>query len=940
MNKKQAELKIRPHHIWILILIIVLLPLQTLLASTHLSTNEHWRSLESTHFHIHFPERLASTAIDIANIAEQVHQELSSSLSWPAADKSNIVLSDQIDTSNGHTKLFPHNTIILITTPPNDAYSLEQYDNWLKILFRHEYVHLLHLDQAAGLPEALRNAFGRFPLLYPNIFQPPWLKEGLATYLETNKESKEGRGNSAYFQGLMKEELKRGFKPLSQVNMPTTEWPIGRTPYLYGYYFWDFIHQRYGEEKAEKLIQNFTNNLIPFRINSNSQQVLGKSLEPLWHEFETYVRTQLSDTYPTSAATPITPKAEISSFAKYVNGELYYIEQSRYRASRLIKQSRNGNKVTLSEVHGYHYDVHPQQGILLIQSEYHNNGIYNEIFHIHEDGSQQQLTQMGRYRSVAWHPDGKRFYAVSLKEQTHRIEEITLNGERRELWQGNNEIIGTIDIDPKGNQLAAAVWQPQNRWDIALFDIKQQQWHIVDSREGVEAQVQFTPSGKELIFSADYDGIYNIYQLNLDDHRLYQLTQENSAARYPMQSEQYLYYSRLGENGDQVVSMPFERKRVVSSSVPAYQSETNSPNQIAISEIEAYHPLPYLLPNWWAPYLWLNHLRSEAGIITGSQDPIGRHQYQFYLGYESQQQLPLGWINYQYSKNRYIWTLQAKRKASFTSNKNTNKLERVDISNEWAALYERAFLKYNKQWSWILGAGQEKYYERAINSTTTAQPSQTWSYLGLALSYNSSKRYLRSISPMDGSTLNIVLEQYQGDAEGNAGRIDWRHYLRLGQQQSLALRFLYADRQKSTPILTIGREDVNPLKLPAENYHYSLFNNQDIALRGYPANLNSYQIAIGSMEWHLPLARIERSLMSPPIGMGQLYGSLFYDVANLTSDNSSNRTFKSIGAELHSELVLGYQLPSLLGIGIAKGLDKQGETQLYLSLKVDLDSLE
>ena len=53
---------------------------------------------------------------------------------------------------------------------------------WLEMLLTHELTHTFHLDKVRGAPGVLRQIFGRFPLFFPNLWQPTWAIEGIATY--------------------------------------------------------------------------------------------------------------------------------------------------------------------------------------------------------------------------------------------------------------------------------------------------------------------------------------------------------------------------------------------------------------------------------------------------------------------------------------------------------------------------------------------------------------------------------------------------------------------------------------------------------------------------------------------------------------------------------------------------------------------------------------
>ena len=147
---------------------------------------QSWRSIESQHFMLHFAEPHQSVAERALVIAERAHLRLSQELDWTPAEKTHLVLSDESDYANGFATVFNINRSVLFMAPPTGVGGLEDFDDWLDLLITHEYTHVLHLDKAEGAPRAMRSVFGRFLLLFPNVFQPSWVVEGLATYKETD----------------------------------------------------------------------------------------------------------------------------------------------------------------------------------------------------------------------------------------------------------------------------------------------------------------------------------------------------------------------------------------------------------------------------------------------------------------------------------------------------------------------------------------------------------------------------------------------------------------------------------------------------------------------------------------------------------------------------------------------------------------------------------
>ena len=208
-----------------------------------------WKTIESEHLFVHFAEGNKVLAERALAITEVAHESLTKKLNWNPKEKTHIILSDETDQPNGFASPVFFNHTVLFLAPPTSVNTLEDFDDWFTTLITHEYTHIVHLDKSAGSPEYLRKLFGRFIFLFPNVFQPSWVHEGLATYEETDLLRGIGRGQSTLYASMMREELANGLQPISHVNLPVTTWPAGTTRYLYGVYFINFLVEKYGEEK-------------------------------------------------------------------------------------------------------------------------------------------------------------------------------------------------------------------------------------------------------------------------------------------------------------------------------------------------------------------------------------------------------------------------------------------------------------------------------------------------------------------------------------------------------------------------------------------------------------------------------------------------------------------------------------------------------------------
>ena len=232
----------------------------------------NWKTIENKNLYVHYAQGNKTIATRVLAIAESAHYRLTKELNWTPKDKTHLVLSDETDQPNGFASPLFFNHSVIFLAPPSSVNTLEDFDDWLTTIIVHEYTHIIHLDKSAGAPEYLRNVFGRFFFLFPNLFQPSWIMEGLATHKETDIERGIGRGQSAMFATMMRQEVAKGLQSISHVNLPVVTWPAGTTRYLYGVYFMQFITERYGADKLQLWIEEYSDNLFPFFINTRSEE--------------------------------------------------------------------------------------------------------------------------------------------------------------------------------------------------------------------------------------------------------------------------------------------------------------------------------------------------------------------------------------------------------------------------------------------------------------------------------------------------------------------------------------------------------------------------------------------------------------------------------------------------------------------------------------------
>jgi len=974
-----------------------------------------WKTLHTEHFNIHFHDDEESLAKETALIAERVHKRISNYFIWIPLTPTDVVLTDRTDFSNGSATPFPHNQMILYVTPPDDLNTVEDFNNWLEILIIHEYTHIIHLDKASNAIQYTRNIFGRFfPWLFPNALQPLWEIEGIATYMETNNTIGVGRGQSSLFKALMRKELDVGLKPLRQVNQLVTSWPAGTTRYLYGVYFFQFIRDRYGEYKIRELVNQHSRHFIPYMINTTTKRVLNKDLDELWAEFETYLKEIFDYQIDTIRTEGIRAGTQLT-FTNYQttqpraapNGDLYFYQNDNSSEPKIMQLKTVKNKsnalntlnkkneavIFADQIHTGRFDIHPQAGILVAQLDaVRNVNIFSDLYQIDiQTKKKTRLTTGSRYRFATWSPDGKNIIAVKNHAGNSSLVLLDKTGKKiKTLWQGKNkEVISSIDWSPNGETVVASVWRSKvdvvenivestaksgvitemtsvteslstGYWNLELFTIADKSWKKLIDSANIETHPQFDATGNTIVFTADYDEIYNIHKFDLKTKRITRLTNLIGGAQHPTLNTDgtTLYYAGLGAEGYNIFKLNLNNESSISEELNLSPSETIEkelttqttnikpnidmsfkPSVEVKSTITAYSPLESVKPSWWVPHLLVEDDRVEVGLFTGGSDALRRHIYFLLAGYDTKNDLFIGDFNYIYDRWNPTVKIRIAKQSNIFRDSSGNFL-RLRSANTLTAEFVFPLNTFDEQWGLHTAAVIEKNKdERSATGVFTASDF-TDSLAGIALTYNSTKRFPISISRNNGRRVKFIIENndaFGGNFSGNIYTLNWQEFIPLGNQHLIALEFTGGYGTKTPRSFRLGGNFSEDYANPLFQATDILFNKRKYALRGYPEGLpglRGRRMMLGNAEWRFPITSVERGIMMPlPLGIHQVYGNVFFDLAEAWFDSSDRRSFRTAtGFEVTAEVVFGYSILFKVRFGFAHGMKDDGGNNTYLTI--------
>src|SRR5688572_5113088 len=291
-------------------------------AATRYDPRLRFRTMSTPRFDIHFHQGEEALARRLAGFVEAVASEVDASVG-AAAGRVQIVLVSQDDLANGWATPVPYNTIEISAAGPPVESIIGNAPDWLRLVFVHEYTHIAHLSRAGGWLNGLRRGFGRLPLLFPNLYQPVWGIEGIATWNES-RQTHHGRVAAGDFRlWLNRAAATDRLEPLDRVNGGNVDWPGGNGPYLYGAYFHEFLAKKYGADSIRALAAE-TGRRIPYLGSRAYKKVFGRSLGELWRDFESSVTAE-TVTVPATRASRLTNQGFRVATPRFgADGHLFY----------------------------------------------------------------------------------------------------------------------------------------------------------------------------------------------------------------------------------------------------------------------------------------------------------------------------------------------------------------------------------------------------------------------------------------------------------------------------------------------------------------------------------------------------------------------------------------------------------------------------------------
>lgn len=877
-----------------------------------------FRTLETARFAIHYHQREEALAQRLARIAESVAAGLAR-FGTPR-QRVHVVLVDQTDQANGWASVIPYNLIEVTAAPPAASSFIGNTDDWLRLVFTHEYAHVLHLEKSGGWLGSLRHVFGRVPLFYSNLALPDWQIEGIATHEESVRTGR-GRIPSGDFRMVLDASAAGRFATLDRASGAVIDWPSGNRPYLYGGYFHDYLARTYGEESLTRLA-DATAKRLPYLGTPAFREVYGRSLGDLWRSFESSARSEGQGRVPGDGTrtqltrhgfgvrSPLVTRAgrvfystsdphEFPSIRELLPDGRSTIVATRYRGHRL---SAAGDVLVFDQLEIVNH-VEPQSDLYAVTPD---------------TGKTRRLTRHARAADPDVAPDGQTI-VCTVQETGRRVLamlKLPAPGQRAEPapW-----------LAEPSTEFSAPRWSPDGRAivaerrrlggpseivvvDVATKDVRS----LVATDPARNVLPTWLPDGRTILFSSDRGRRpFTLFAVDAASGRVSRIPGAGAGAESPAVSADgsRLVYVGYTRDGYDLFSIPLEAaawEPVEAPDSPGTTAPTTPDvsQTVPATDRGAFRPWSTLAPRYWVPVVESDAGDLMVGAGTSGSDALGRHAYWSSVAFNAEGGAPDVNLDYAYSR---WWPMLFAGVSLDTDSWRSGEARSREA--------EAGVLLPVRRVRWTSASLASFFASRqSIDCPACDEPVDETIDRGavrLGWRLSTAKSYGYSISAEEGFSLSLTSEQTRRalGADGDAGTFtaDARRYFRIAPRHGvIALRAAGATAWGDETVrreFSAGGHGPRPGGFDFDGDAIGL-------LRGFDeSDLVGRHAAVVNADYRFPIAWVQRGAGTVPLLVRSVHGAVFADIGQAWDGAfRAEDIHRSVGAELSLDAVVGYSL--------------------------------
>ena len=944
-------------------------------------------TIETGHFSIHFHQGLEDVAQKAASIAERAHDTLFQEFKWAPREKTQMVLIDDSDFTNGWASVLPYNTIYIQVAPPSIDMTIGEYADWLEILIIHEYSHILTMDPARGYSDVMRSIFGKpipggdiLSLLMfiaagpPNVFLPRWWLEGIATWSET-EHTVMGRGRSTFYEMILRMAvLENNIPTVDKINGEPPYWPDGHMPYIFGLRLQKYIADKYGKEALGKLNMAHAGR-FPYFLNGAPQNLFGReNYVSLYREMIEDLKREEKEQAEILKQTPLTTFRTVNIYGELLTNPRYSPDGSMlvfnkrdphgHEAIMIADRDGGGVRELVRRVFSDHnISWSPDSSSIYFSQGEVNNGfnIYQDLYSYDiKNEKLRRLTSGLRIKEPDVSPDGKWFAVVVSSRGNQNLALLVFEDNEPKLeiikspfkspfvkgGEGRLRVSGPR-WSPDGKLIVYSVTDNNGKSGLYLYDVNEKTNTPLFEGTFNSAYPAWSKDGRYIIYTSDETRVYNLFAYSMEEKRRYQITHVLGGAFQPDVSAdgKEIVFSSYNSRGFKIAGIeyiPEKWMKIASPTIKPYWNEDTANSQFPNPQSEikqgshSYSALNTLVPRFWLPTLSGDHDGAVIGAFTAGQDVLGYNTYYLEMDYgaaSSEIYYDAVYLN-DYTYPTFMIRTYA-RPALYS-----DFMQKADYyeMNRGLVLSVSVPVNYlESRYRFVIGYQLQK--QEALSGLTSNKFEGIDVFQGrrdnifAGIEFSNSLKYPYSVSREEGRRISL-LYKYYGKESGSD--LNSKEYI-ASYEEYLLMPY---SRHHAVYLKLKGAASEGD-RINQQAFQLGGYSSQsDFPLRGYPSRFATGDYAAtGTLEYRAPFWYILRGINTKPFFLDRLHGAVFVDAGEAWGDAqgfSSDRLKVGSGMEIRFDMTIGYWLEITPALGIARGFNQDGETQVYFTIYTNL----